>query len=222
MLLTGCTALVCLGLFRTCILASFTQRSISMEPALQPGDAVLASPLTLGPRTLFGKLPQLVSPQRGDLVIVSVPSFFPPSAIQVLKDSLFRLLTFQKSDEWHGDGSGSGLTLKRVLALPGDSIRMRDGHYEIKVLGADQFVNELTLTHHPYSVLGEKIINGIPGDFPGSGSMQERILDVGEYFVAGDARENSSDSRLYGAVSAEHLVAKVLFRYWPVSKAGYP
>ena len=43
-----------------------------------------------------------------------------------------------------------------------------------------------------------------------------------EYFLAGDARSDSSDSRLWGPVSADRLLAKVLVRYWPPSRFGTP
>ncbi len=42
-----------------------------------------------------------------------------------------------------------------------------------------------------------------------------------DFLVLGDNREKSMDSRVFGLVSKERILGKVVFRFWPVSKAGF-
>ena len=46
------------------------------------------------------------------------------------------------------------------------------------------------------------------------------VLGAGEYFVSGDNRPYSSDSRAWGPIKKSHIVGKAFFRYWPASALG--
>ena len=72
----------------------------------------------------------------------------------------------------------------------------------------------------------------IPDDFeilPGRATLNEEIyLGPDEYFVSGDNRPHSSDSRFWGPITKDEIVGRVFLRYWPISeielikKAEYP
>jgi len=83
--------------------------------------------------------------------------------------------------------------VKRVVGLPGETIRMHDGVV---------FVNEEKLDE-PY--LAET----------GHSNAAERTLGEGEYYVLGDNRAHSNDSRAWGAVPNANLRGKVWMVYWP-------
>ncbi len=89
--------------------------------------------------------------------------------------------------------------IKRVVGLPGDHIEVRDDSI---------YVNEARLAE-PYL------------DQPTAGAGRDVQLAVDEYYVLGDNRGNSSDSRLFGALERGEIVGKALVRYWPLDEARW-
>ena len=92
-------------------------------------------------------------------------------------------------------------SLKRVVGLPGEEIRLRDGML---------FVDG---EHHVEPYLG-----GLPAAV-GLGDRSWRV-GTGEYFVMGDNRAHSTDSRHHGPIGAELIIGRALFRIWPLNRLG--
>ena len=90
--------------------------------------------------------------------------------------------------------------VKRVIGLPGDAVEIVDG--KVKVNGA--------IYHEPY-------LNATFSDNMAPVTLQDR-----EYFVMGDNRSHSNDSRNWGPVPEENVVGKVWLIYWPFSEVGVP
>jgi signal peptidase I len=94
--------------------------------------------------------------------------------------------------------------IKRVLGLPGESIEVHDDGV---------WVNGQRIPE-PY----------IPEEFetlPGPATKGKTIvLGPNEYFVSGDNRPYSSDSRAWGPITKNDIVGKAIFRYWPLKVAG--
>ena len=83
--------------------------------------------------------------------------------------------------------------IKRIVALPGDTLQVKDGKL---------FINA-TQVREPY-------VNGVPqGDF---GPM---TVPEDSVFVMGDNRNNSEDSRSFGALKKEQIVGQAILIYWP-------
>ena len=98
----------------------------------------------------------------------------------------------------HYPDRGNTLFVKRLLALPGDTVEFREGL--LYVNGA--YVDE----------------TDIDMSFKSYDSMQEITLGEDEYFVAGDNRGNSNDSRRVGPSTRKMIVAHVRRIVWPLSK----
>jgi signal peptidase I len=87
--------------------------------------------------------------------------------------------------------------IKRIIGLPGETVSIRDG---------DVYINSNQLT--------EKYIN-----IESSGDMVIKLLDD-QYFVMGDNRGFSSDSRAFGPIKKKSIHGRVWLVYWPIVKSG--
>jgi signal peptidase I len=90
--------------------------------------------------------------------------------------------------------------IKRVLALPADEVEIRNG--AVYVNGAKQ--------DEPY----------LTREFQDHDSYPKTVVPEDHYFVLGDHRNSSNDSRNWGWVPRENIYGKAVFRYWPVSRVG--
>lgn len=90
--------------------------------------------------------------------------------------------------------------IKRVIALPGDTLRI--DHGDVWVNG--KRVNE----------------NYVPEEYRDSKSLAEMVVPLGSYFMMGDHRSISSDSREFGPVERSLIYGKAVFVYWPTRDAG--
>lgn len=94
--------------------------------------------------------------------------------------------------------------IKRILAVPGDTVAVRDNGVYVN----GERLNE-TYIPDDYQTLPGKFIEG-----------RTATMGPDEYFVVGDNREFSSDSRVWGPISKSDIVGKAFFRYWPANQMG--
>jgi len=93
--------------------------------------------------------------------------------------------------------------IKRVIGLPGDKVKLMNNAY---------YVNSVKLDE-PY-LLPNTQISG--GTFLKEGS--DITVPAGKYFVSGDNRPHSSDSREFGPIPLEDFIGKGILLYWPANK----
>ncbi len=97
-------------------------------------------------------------------------------------------------------GDPSKSYIKRVIGLPGDRVEVRAGYV---------FVNGYPISE-PY----------VPEDFRDKSNMAPVMVPENHYFVMGDHRSSSNDSRHWGPLPARAIYGKAVFAYWPLERLG--
>ena len=164
----------------------------SMRPNLNGGVDIVRSPADMLKAAIFGdrlfipkyetwlrRMGILEDYQRGDIIIVREHA-----------DSPCRSTAFP------------ALLIKRLIALPGDSLKIKAGRVFIN----GQELNQSFITEK-HGMLGWT-------------NFTEMTIPEGQYFVLGDNRPNSCDSRIYGTVSFMQITGKATAIIWPPQREG--
>ena len=115
---------------------------------------------------------------------------------------VYRIESIERKDIvvfWYPNDTSKSY-IKRVIGVPGDTIEIRNGIVYVN----DERVEE------PYID---------PSYFDGR-SYAPIFIEPEHYYVLGDHRNQSNDSRLWGLVPEKFIYGKAVFRYWPMSKMG--
>jgi signal peptidase I len=208
-------------------IATYSIGSISMEPSMSLGERVFVSPLMLGPTIPFTRkrFSALSAPPRGALVIAA-PTNHTKTTLHTIFDPLVSFFTLQRVRlgtqrfAWESEA-----VVKRIVGIPGDTIKMESFVAYIKPENLSIFQSEFELAGdlgQQYKITFSPPPEGWQSSLPFSGTMKEMTLGDDEYFVLGDNRTASHDSQSWGPIPIQNIRAKVLLRYWPLRKIGIP
>ncbi|MBO5792675.1 MAG: signal peptidase I [Lentisphaeria bacterium] len=112
--------------------------------------------------------------------------------------------------------------VKRLVALPGDTVRLKENQLYVKPAGREAFVKIRELAPRT-----EKLYSGkggyqghlsTMGDYRLFGAEEDYIVPPDHYFMLGDNSAFSLDSRFFGAVPRRNLVGRSWFIFWPFSR----
>jgi signal peptidase I len=115
---------------------------------------------------------------------------------------IYRFENIQRGDVvvfWYPRDTNKSF-IKRVVGVPGDVVEIRIGLL---------YVNGVKI-EEPY----------LKPDFRDHESFSRSVVPPDHYFVLGDHRNSSNDSRMWGFVPRSLIYGKAIFRYWPVSRLG--
>jgi signal peptidase I len=159
----------------------------SMKPTLQIGQRILVNRLD-------------TSPSLGDVVV-----FHPPAdALGAVCGNPGQGENHAQACDQHGAAESSQTFVKRVVGLPGDHLRILDGH--VWRNGVEE--------HGSYV----QTCDDGPGncDFP-----QTIVVPKGDYYMMGDNRGDSDDSRYWGPIPQKWIIGTAFATYWPIDRIGF-
>ena len=197
------------GLFILTFLAkNFVIPTGSMENALLVGDHLVVDRITLAAPAAWMPLVHMREPRRGDIVVFIRPAPEP------------------EPDE---DGHPRYLILvKRLVGMPGDRIHLHEGTVYVNGVaqpipkeglvtaaqpGQEQFLDEfpsvLPTIQDDHGAVTSWVV-----ELPSHIENGELVVPPGKYFMMGDHRHGSMDSRFWGFVPRENIMGRPLFNYW--------
>ena len=184
--------------FRGFVFEPFRVPSNSMMPTLLTGDFILVNKFDYGLRLPITntKLVKFSNPDRGDVIV-------------------FRYPNYEKNAGYSGVDF-----IKRIVALPGDVISYKKDQLivngesvDIKKIGpytgvdSGKSMNNYRLVHEVFDSTGHDIILNPKGH---SKDLVEITIPEGHYFVMGDNRSHSSDSRFWGFVPEDYIIGRAI------------
>lgn len=104
--------------------------------------------------------------------------------------------------------------IKRIIGVPGDEIEYRED--ELFLNG--KYVEEPYILENPFS---EDSLYYSTGNFSLESLLGVQKVPDQMYFVLGDNRMNSRDSRTFGFIHEDDIIGRINFRYWPLSDFGF-
>lgn len=158
----------------------------------------MAPTLVVGQRVLVNRLgTHFTDPQRGQIAV-----FYPPAGADV-RDASAQCGRVRPATQLCGvatPGTSKQAFIKRVVGVPGDRIALVNGH----VVRNGQRVPE------PYaqSCAGPEC------------NLSQVTVPAGSYYVLGDNRDDSDDSRYWGPVRAGDVIGQAFATYWPPDRIG--
>ena len=195
------------GLFILTFLAeNYVIPSGSMENTLLVGDHLMVDRTTLAPPSRWMPLVHYREPRRGDIVVFIKPVFSP-------------------GDPTDANGNPVSLLLiKRLIGLPGDHIHLHNGIVMINGV-AQSAPHAQPTSPENFNEFLDNFPAVPPSDIPGSTESWDvafpryiqdgdLVVPPGMYFMMGDNRHNSEDSRYWGFVPRANIVGRPLFNYW--------
>jgi len=175
------------------LVRTYTVDSSSMETTLMVNDKVITEVVT----KFFSK------PKRGEIIVFVYPKTNIASSKQVLRrdpiDYMQYVFKYLIKGKMPLDDEVE--YVKRVIGLPGDTVNIKNNTVYIDDVAIDEpYLKDNVFTNTSGSVLS----------FPFK-------VPSGQYFVMGDNRENSSDSREWGTVPVENIIGESFMIYFPFS-----
>ena len=205
--LAGICSVLVVGLFVLTFLAqNMVIPSGSMEDTLLVGDHLVVDRITLAPPSKWMPLVHYREPERGDIVV------FKKTVADLDKDG----------------NPDYPFLVKRLVGIPGDRIHLHDGVVylngvaqnlptEGKQLPTDpidrQFLDEFPSVA-PDPQPGNFITEAWAVDYSNHVQNGDLVVPDGQYFMMGDNRHRSADSRFWGFVPRENVMGRPLFNYW--------
>ncbi len=185
---------------------AFKIPSGSMIPALVVGDHILVNKFIYGPKIPFtkGRLLIFSPPKRGDIIVFSFPgNKDKEECTNFIKDISNRFNnTFNMKNPLYLFKSDCRDFIKRIVAVGGDRVEIKN---------KSVYINGRKLSE-PYKIYRDQLVLG--ADASKRDNFRPVTVPRNKFFVMGDNRDNSHDSRWWGFVDINEIKGEAFIIYW--------
>ena len=204
------TAIAIALVIRTFAVENYMVPTGSMYPTIETGDRLFALKFYYGAKIPFSRqrLPAVNDPGYGDIVVFLAPYYEDPGIAIGIFEPLVHILSlgFISLDPQ------PKYYVKRVIGLPGD---------EIEIAGKRVYVNgRLQEGWWPEYHSDRRVLTVGDGEAKNRDYFGPVKVPDGSYFMMGDNRDSSFDSRYWGFVERNKIYGRAALRLWPPSRAG--
>jgi len=192
-----------------------------MEPSINLGAHFLATPLAYGaPIPFLNKnIPPLRTPGRGDLIVLQPSGISEDPRFINWIDEIVGFFTLNKIsiDSTRSRPWENREVVKRIIAIPGDTVRMTNFRVEIKIPENGGFRSENQVLEN-FEPIYPDFPPGWDGTHPFSGNLEVLTLGKDEYFVLSDNRGVGLGSTYLGPIKRDEIKKFVILKYlpWPL------
>lgn len=202
---TSVLVILLLTLFFNLVMFPVLVKSDSMSTELERNSVVFVMPLDR-------------NPSRGDIILVDRRDGLELSWWQNTIDAVVGFFSLQQYRPFaHSPNVTGNSCLRRVLALPGDSVYMKDYILYVKPAGQTHFLTEFELVRTPYQLSLSAPRSGTDVLAP-VGSFDEITLSSDQYFVLADNRMSGTDSRVWGPMIEKGIRGRAVLEAFPFNK----
>jgi signal peptidase I len=200
------TIILLVLLFRSFVAEAFIIPSGSMEPTLQVGDRIFVNKFVFGLRVPFStfRLVEGRTPRRGEIVVFKHPREPGVDLIKRVVAIAGDTIEVRLGSVWL---NGHPLPLQQLQQAC--SFQTQDSANQVIDIPCNRFIESLEQSHYLVQHTQEQGSNFGPFKVP-----------AGHFFVMGDSRENSNDSRFWGTVPVALLKGKAMFIWWSNNDAA--
>ena len=190
----------------TAIFFALAIQAFAVKPYVIPTESMLPT-LEVGQRLLVDRFSHRIGgdPKLGDITV-----FMPPRGAELENHQCGMAgegpsydggAASRRSCSQATPGAGPKAFVKRVVGLPGDVVAVQDGHVVRNGRRADE----------PFAA---------PCGGGSACDLEAIVIPPGDYFLMGDNRGNSDDSRYWGPVPRDQIIGRAVVTYWPLGRIG--
>ena len=189
------------------LLLAFGIRQFIAEARYIPSESMVPA-LVIDDRLMVEKISYLLHPpHRGDIVV-----FWPPENV---------------AEACHSPSTHRDAFIKRVVGLPGDKVQVQNG--EVSINGKPLQENyklfirlgdQVQVRHGAVFIEDQPLASYEAASVPPAGIWGPKVIPPNSYFMMGDNRNNSCDSRIWGTVPSKDIIGRAAFRFFPFDRLG--
>ncbi|HBD94798.1 MAG: hypothetical protein A2015_09365 [Spirochaetes bacterium GWF1_31_7] len=209
-------------MFNSFLFQAFKVPSHSMSPTLDNNTRIIVDKFSIGPKIpctnkrFFDSTAKNLN--RGDVVVFMSNEYYKKNVFMRSISTLINTLTFTTIDiVTMKNKYDSNIYVKRIIGLPGDTIQFKIMDNNVIIVQING-LQEKEVILSQYQIIEENRSNS---KLLSAMLLHNEItIPENQYYLLGDNRAGSSDSRVFGSINKNQIIGKAIFKYWPTDKFG--